>query len=133
MVTGGCFCGKVRYQANAPGSLPTICHCSDCRRAIGAQSVAWFTVPREALCFVAGAPARFVSSPGAVRSFCAACGTSLTFEGSAHPDETDVTTASLDDPESMPPADHTRAGSKLGWEQLCDGLPVYAVSRPGRG
>lgn len=48
MLTGGCFCGAVRCEADADAVHETVCHCSDCQRAVGAASVAWFSVPRSA-------------------------------------------------------------------------------------
>jgi hypothetical protein len=103
-----------------------------CRRAAGAPMVAWFSVRRSAYRVVAGEPARYASSARAVRTFCGRCGTTLTFEDAAHPDEIDVTTASLDDPEAMPPRDHTRAATRLSWVRLAGGLPEYPELRPGR-
>ena len=132
MLTGGCFCRNVRYEADAQPFHETICHCSFCRRIAGAASVAWFSVPRAALRFTAGAPARFESSPGVTRRFCGRCGTCLTFESDQHPDEIDVTICSLDEPDRLPPKDHVQAASKVNWTQLCDGLPVHAEKRPGR-
>ena len=110
----------------------TVCHCSDCRRAAGAPMVAWFTVPRSDYRVVAGAPTRFASSDRVTRTFCPRCGTSLTFEGDEFPDEVDITTASLDDPEAMPPLDHTRTKTQLSWVRLADGLPAYPDRRPAR-
>ena len=127
MLTGGCLCGAVRYAAAGIPFHETICHCTDCRRAVGAASVAWFTVPAASFSWVAGTPAAYASSPGVRRRFCATCGTSLTFEGAAG--EVDVATATLDDPAAMPPRDHTFAASRLGWDVIADGLPVYQRGR----
>ncbi len=132
MLTGGCFCGQVRYEADAEPFYETICHCTDCRRIVGAASVAWFTVPRASLHWVRGEPANVRSSAKAVRRFCGTCGTSLSFESDETPDEIDVTTASLDDPEAVPPRDHTQAATRLSWVRLADGLPAYPDHRPGR-
>ena len=130
VLTGGCLCGAVRYEAAAPPFHSTLCHCADCRRAAGAGPVAWFTVPRDAFRFVGGAPVAYASSPGVTRRFCGACGTSLTFE--AVPGEVDVTTCSLDDPGLVPPGDHTQAAGRLPWDALGDGLPVFPGGRtPG--
>lgn len=49
----------------------------------------------------------------------------LTFESDEYPDEIDVTTASLDDPEAMPPRDQTHTKTRLRWVRLADGLPTY--------
>lgn len=129
MFEGGCFCGAVRYSAQGPASHSTVCHCSMCRRIAGAPCVAWFSVPRAALRFTAGRPAIFHSSPGAARGFCAQCGTQLTFEDERDPECVDITTASLDDPEAAPPADHTYVQSRLHWLHLADELPRYLRTR----
>lgn len=130
MVEGGCFCGAVRYRAEGAVTHETLCHCTLCRRTSGAPCVAWFTVPAAGLRFTAGEPARFASSDHGTRGFCRECGTSLSFASSRSPDEIDLTTASLDDPERLPPADHTFARSKLSWLVLGDGLPAYPAARP---
>jgi hypothetical protein len=57
------------------------------------------------------------------RSFCPQCGTQ-TFEHADFLEEIDVTTCSLDNPEALPPTDHTYTSSKLGWVQLADDPPV---------
>lgn len=131
MLNGGCYCGQVRYEAEAQPSQETICHCADCRRIVGAASVAWFTVPRAAFRFTVGAPSSFRSSAYVTRRFCGACGTALTFERDDLQGEIDVTIASLDDPDAVPPKDHTRAARKLSWSALCDGLPVFPGERDG--
>jgi hypothetical protein len=130
MLEGGCFCGHVRYEAGGESFHSTICHCSMCRRVVGAAIVAWFTVPRSQYRLVTNAPTRFASSRGVTRTFCPRCGTSLTFETDEFPDEIDITTASLDDPEAMPPHDHTHTATRLNWVRLADGLPVYPDRRP---
>jgi hypothetical protein len=127
---GGCFCGFVRYRAEGPASDETFCHCSICRRTSAAPMVAWFSVPAAGFRFTSGEPARFASSDHGARSFCARCGTPLTFQSSHAAHEVDVTTCSLDDPERVPPRDHTRTSSKLSWLKLGDGLSVFAEARP---
>jgi hypothetical protein len=47
-ITGGCYCGKVRFRVSGPNLRQSNCHCANCRRAAGAQSVAWITVKRYA-------------------------------------------------------------------------------------
>lgn len=132
MLTGGCLCGATRYQADGVPFNSTVCHCGMCRRAAGAPMVAWFSVRPAGLRWTAGEPARFRSSAGAERGFCPRCGTPLTFRADAHPDEVDITTGSLDDPEAVPPEDHTRCATQLGWVKLADGLPAWPDRRPGR-
>ena len=126
---GGCFCGAVRYRVDAVPFHETSWHCSICRRTSGAPYVAWMSVRRAEFRILAGDPARFRSSSVATRSFCARCGTPLTFEHDAWPDELDVTICSLDAPEAVPPKDHTWVSSRLSWVPLQDGLPQYPEAR----
>ena len=77
-----------------------------------------------------GALARFRSSANGVRGFCGRCGSQVTFEFE-DADEIDVTTCTLDEPERLPPEDHTWTHSRLPWIRLADGLPEHReVRRP---
>jgi len=129
MLTGGCYCGDVRYETDGAPFHETICHCPDCRRIAGTPTVAWFSVPAASLRFTAGEPVRFNSSPGVTRSFCGRCGTHLTFQQDDLADEIDITIASLDQPDRVVPRDHTRTRHKLSWDAVCDGLPAYLDTR----
>ena len=129
MLEGGCFCGFVRYVIRGTPTQQTNCHCTICRRVSGAAFVSWFTVHPKEFAFTAGRPGRFASSEHASRSFCPSCGTPLTFQSSRATDEIDVTTCSLDDPERVPPRDHTRVSSQLSWLELSDGLPRFPEAR----
>lgn len=133
MPSGGCLCGAVRYEADGPVRDETVCHCSLCRRASGAPFVAWATFESARLRVTQGRPAERRSSPRAVRSFCAACGTPLFFRSDAAPDSVDVTIASLDEPESVRPRDHIWTRSRLSWVRVADGLPEHPERRPGAG
>ena len=128
-IQGGCFCGAVRYRASSEPLASMVCHCHSCRRLTGAPLVAWLTFPKDQLVYLQGEPARLRSSPGVLRTFCAACGTQLTYQNDKYSDEIDVTTSSLDDPAAFPPTHHSWMSDNLPWVQMGDGLPAYARSR----
>jgi hypothetical protein len=130
MLTGGCHCGHVRYEAAGPSSNETNCHCSICRRTSGAPFVAWFSVRRSGFRIVRGEATRYASSAKATRAFCPRCGTQLTFQHVDFPDEIDVATCSLDDAERVPPRDHIHTSAQLGWIVLADRLPRFTEARP---
>lgn len=129
VLLGGCLCGDVRYRAARPASPGTLCHCVSCRQASGAPAVAWFTIRREDLIFDKGAVTEFNSSEQVVRGFCGRCGTALTYTHGRYPEYVDVTTASLDHPEAVPPADHTWTSHRISWMEAADTLPEYPRSR----
>lgn len=129
MLTGGCYCGAVRYQAGGEPYNRTICHCEMCRRTTGAPCVAWFSVPRADFAFTDGAPTRYRSSSHGTRAFCSICGTQLTFADDAFPGEIDVSICSLDQPGAVAPASHIFTASQVPWLHSADGLPRFARSR----
>jgi hypothetical protein len=122
---GGCLCGGVRYRVAGEARTSAICHCVSCRRASGAQSVAWVVFPSEAFSFVSGDPGEYRSSAGVSRTFCGRCGTSLTYQHDENADSIDVTTASLDLPDELPPTRHVWLEDKVSWESVDDGLPRF--------
>ena len=127
---GGCFCGAVRWRATAAPYHLTHCHCTMCRRVSAAAFVTWASFPSASFAFVTGTPVRLASSPRAVRTFCGRCGTPLTFQLHASPEELDVTVCSMDHPERIVPEDHTRTLGRLPWIKLADGLPQHEGERP---
>jgi hypothetical protein len=129
MLEGGCFCGQVRYVVDGPFFHSTLCHCADCRRIAAAPAVAWFTTRLSDFRFTAEQPKRFASSEKVTRSFCSICGTPLTYQNRDLPDEIDVATCSLDDPDRVPPQDHVWTAAKVSWIRFSDGLPHYKGSR----
>ena len=130
MLTGGCFCGAIRYEASGEPFNATACHCSDCRRITAAPFVAWFSVPASRFRFILGEPRHFASSAVAVRSFCPGCGTPLTFKHEDWPGEVDITTCSLGHPELVPPRDHVRTTGQLPWVHVADGFRMHPGARP---
>jgi hypothetical protein len=122
---GGCSCDAVRYRIGGAAHG----HCTMCRRLSVAAFGTWATMGSDDFAVVRGAPACLGSSDRAVRTFCGDCGTPLTFQLHASPDELDVTVCSLDDPEALSPEDHTRTASTLSWVRLADGPPRHEHER----
>jgi hypothetical protein len=107
LATGGCQCGRVRYEAELETDDAYLCHCRMCQRAAGGVSIAFVGVDRDRVTWTTQEPDRYRSSPIAHRGFCSACGTPLTFEFSD--DEAkglDLTVGSFDDPAPFRPTHH---------------------------
>lgn len=122
--SGRCLCGGTRFKFDPGAVLWTgFCHCESCRRATAAPVTAFFGVRASAWRWTRGRPARYQSSPGVTRSFCPACGTPLAFESHRHGGEIHGYTATLDDPESLPPDRHFHAEEALSWLDMADELP----------
>ena len=130
----GCSCGYVRYRADGAATDATCCHCSICRRTSGAPFVGLVHGPGGVIPGGRGEPDR----PPVVRArhahvLPALRSTPLTFRSSHTPAELDVTTCSLDNPEAVPPADHTWTSARLSWVKLDDGLPTFPAAPRDEG
>ena len=94
--TGGCHCGRLRYQFSGPLRDIAHCHCSICRRVSGGLVTTWITLPASAFEWLEGVPARYDSSGSCARYFCGNCGAHLALITHLSPDSIDVTIATLD-------------------------------------
>jgi len=127
--TGRCLCGAVTYECGPPVLSPCFCHCESCRRATGAHAVAWATVSRSTFQIITGSLRSHASSPPVLRQFCERCGTPITYSNTQWPDTIDITITTLDQPDSMRPAEHIWMEDALSWDRPNDGLSQFARSR----
>ena len=114
-VEGGCLCGKVRYRVVGIPKSSSVCHCTSCRRACGAQSVAWFVVNRSQFTLLVGEISKCQSSAAVARGFCGGCGTSLTYEHTDDFTAIEITTATLDHPELFEPTKEIWLSERVSW------------------
>ena len=133
IIEGGCLCGAIRYRATGNPSNTMVCHCRSCRRTAAAPAVAWITVPADQFEFTRGRPTEFRSSAPVLRTFCASCGTPLTYQHAERASNIDITTCSLDDAERFPPTHHSWLGDDLHWVRFGDGLRTFKASRDDGG
>lgn len=125
VITGGCLCGKVRFEINAPPISTGYCHCSICQKFTGSSMSTWTAFPAPAVQFVNEAPKYFASSPIAERGFCQTCGSSLTYR-LVRPKKAAylvIFTPSLDEPTKHAPSAHSGMESKMPWIEILDDLP----------
>ncbi|WP_299504902.1 GFA family protein [uncultured Roseobacter sp.] len=76
---GGCLCGAIRFEAQAPALKPHTCSCKICQRHSGALTAVWVEFPKEAVTWTGtgGLPATYRSSDYSSRAFCPTCGSTL--------------------------------------------------------
>lgn len=124
VMTGGCQCGRVRYEVDVENDEAYLCHCRMCQRATGGVSIAFMNAPQTAVRWAGEGPDWFQSSPIAHRPFCSRCGTPLGFsflDGT----NIDLTVGSFDDPYRFKPKHHFAVESRHeAWIDTRD-LPGY--------
>jgi hypothetical protein len=87
MLNGGCLCGAVAYEVDAPIERIAHCHCQTCRKTHASAFSSVTAVPRDKFRWTRGEDrlAAFESSPGKFRRFCSRCGSHIMAERIAQP------------------------------------------------
>ena len=125
-VTGGCYCGAVRFEAEVYLHDAYYCHCRICQKLTGAPAEIAVLVKPGALRITKGEPKYYQTSHFAERSFCSDCGSRLIWRPVA-PEAPEgwvnLPVGTLDHPEKAVPASHMCVESQLPWYKIDDGLP----------
>lgn len=123
-VSGGCYCGRVRYHAVGVNPDASECHCSQCRKQSGHRFAS--TGARTGDIEIDGADTItwFRASPAAERGFCSICGSTLFWKRSDQ-DYTAILAASIDAPNGLRLAKHIFVADKGAYYDIADGLPQF--------
>ncbi|MFA5899969.1 MAG: GFA family protein [Hyphomicrobium sp.] len=129
-LTGGCFCGLVRYQIAAALGAVRCCHCSRCRKAFSGAGSAYAEVAPGSFTWLSGADnlTFYATAPSWGLCFCRTCGTTLcgTANGAVH----GVTLGSVDGDPGVEIEQHIFVGSKAPWDVIAGHLPQFAEHPP---
>jgi hypothetical protein len=117
-IFGGCFCGRIRYEINAPLLNARSCHCSRCRKAFSGAGSAYAEVAPGSFTWIDGEElvTKYQTTPGWGLGFCRECGTTLVgvHEATVH----GVTLGSIDGDPGIEIAMHLFVGSKAPWDHI---------------
>jgi hypothetical protein len=124
-LSGGCWCGAVRYRVEDEFLYAWNCHCSRCRAATGSAFKALAGIERSKLEIVEGADALLVVGDDVLNDTrCAACGSFLfsVVRGGRY---VHVGMGSLRDVPRIRVTAHIFVGSKAPWFEIADDLPQF--------
>ncbi|MBC8242628.1 MAG: GFA family protein [Alphaproteobacteria bacterium] len=128
-LSGGCACGRVRYQINDELMFTHACHCTDCQRTTGSAFVIHSVLARDELEIEGETQAATLptgSGVGCDIHFCAACGTYIWCHYLYHKVPVIALRAgTLDDPTQVRPQAHIYTRSMQPWLRLPDGVPAF--------
>lgn len=123
--SGQCHCGAIRYSMPTAVEHHALCNCQDCRRHSGAPLVGWALVGQDEL-ELSGTPKIYASSENGRRHFCGDCGTGLFYTNEAiFPGKIDVQSATLDNPDLIPPGAQIQTAERIGWMERLNDLPAF--------
>ncbi len=129
--TGGCYCGRIRYQAEGEPAFKAECHCRECQHISGGGPAFVMGVPVDGFRYTSGEPARFSRDdlPHAVtREFCSRCGTHLVTipPASSGMELVMIKAGSLDDPAQYGgPEMVLYTSEKQDFHLLPEGIPAF--------
>jgi hypothetical protein len=128
LLTGGCLCGRVRYEITEPLVSASYCHCTRCQRRTGTAASAQARIVPGSLRIVTGAElvGEHVPEGGWPKCFCTACGGAL---WSRDPDDEalkSVRLGTFDGDPGIRPQWRQFTAYAAAWEPIPDdGLPRY--------
>ena len=133
-VSGGCLCGRVRYEAEVFLQNGYICHCTICQRSTGQPAEITVLIKAGTLRYLQDEPKYYVSSQDGKRGFCAHCGSRLVWQALRPEDDwlTNLTVGTLDRPSEARMTRHIYADTQLPWYQVCEDLPKLVADDADR-
>uniref|UniRef100_A0A4D5R8W5 Glutathione-dependent formaldehyde-activating protein n=1 Tax=Scolopendra viridis TaxID=118503 RepID=A0A4D5R8W5_SCOVI len=125
--TGGCLCGGVKYQYTSRPSQMGACHCSICRKVLGAPYGVFITVdyPSHFQLIKSDTLRHYKSSQIVERSFCGNCGGGVFHKINLTPDKIYVNAGSVDGDPGVDLQMHIFVKSKAPYVTINDGLPTF--------
>ncbi len=136
-LTGGCLCGRVRFEVTEPLVTAGYCHCTRCRRRTGTAAALSAVAAPGSLRVVAGEESIGAYDPGDggfLKVFCSACGGALWARHPTDPDRLSVRMGAFDGDPGIRPSYRQFVAYAAPWEPIPDdGLPRYPERRPAAG
>ncbi len=132
--TGGCLCGKVRFEISGEIENIVYCHCSRCRKAQGSAFATNGNVAIKEFSFISGENEMtgYESLPGEAKLFCQHCGSPVLSRSASKPDKVRIRLGLVDSNIVERPRAHIFASSKADWEEITDDLAQYESYQPNR-
>ena len=131
-LTGGCLCGGVRFELDAPPENASYCHCTRCQRRSGTAASAQARVAPGSLRVTAGEDLvrEYAPPDGWAKCFCGACGSALWSRDPAR-GALGVRLGAFDGDPGVRPQYRQFVAYAASWEPIPDdGLPRFAERRP---
>ena len=132
MLKGSCLCGGVHYEAQGPIMWMARCHCTQCRKASGAEFATNGSVKAATFRVTQGEDllASFEWQSGAARFFCQRCGSPLFKRDAKHPDQVRLRLGCLDTDIDERPLVHVFVSDKQAWSEITDSLRQFDKAPP---
>jgi hypothetical protein len=128
-ITGRCYCGALRYEAEGEPLFRGQCHCRECQYISGGHPNVVMGMPEAGFRYTQGSPKGFRRKdlPNPVtREFCAECGTHILSRAPGLPGAVLVKVGTFDDPSLFGgPQMVIFTVDKQGFHHVPPGVPAF--------
>ena len=126
-IEGGCYCGKVRYEAEGEPMMKAQCHCRECQYITGGGPNMFVAMPANGFKYTASQPKQFIRSDlerAVTREFCPECGTHLVTKVPGLPAVV-LKVGTFDYPALFDPQMAIYTVDKQAFHHVPDGMPSF--------
>ena len=127
-ITGGCYCGGIRYEVDGEPEAAVQCHCRECQYITGGLPNVVMVFAKGDFNYTKGIPSKFARSDldnPVTRHFCQMCGTPIATEGPSRPDSIILKVGTMDDPSVFSPKLAMFTSDKQDFHHIPDGIPQF--------
>jgi hypothetical protein len=132
-ISGGCYCGAVRYEIKGEAEAAFQCHCRECQYITGGNANIVTVFSKDDFAYTKGEPATFarpdLDNP-VTRHFCSTCGTAIGTRSPSRPDSMIVKVGTLDDPSGFTAMAAIFTCDIQPYHHIPDGVPSFDKRPP---
>lgn len=126
VLTGRCYCGATTFSTAQEPQTIAYCHCDSCRRATGGPVAAFAALDENAVTFTPNEGREIAINAGVTRTFCSACGSSLTARYDYLPGQVYISIGVIDQANDLEPKIHCHDSERLSWLHISDDIERVA-------
>ena len=127
-ISGGCYCGSLRYESVGDVEASIQCHCRECQYITGGNPNVIMIMPLSGFEFVKGIPKTFKRKDiekAVTRLFCENCGTGIGTKNPNRPNSIILKVGTFDDPSIFKPDIAIFTIDKQKFHYIEDGLKSF--------
>ena len=134
-ISGGCLCGAVRYQIDAPVTTLRACHCLNCQKHTGGAGSVNAVVPADQFKLTKGEPKQYDdantrSGRTLSRFFCGTCGSPLFSKRNPDIGVRIVRAGTLDDSSGLKIVSNIWTSTARPWAHIDPASECHAEAAP---
>jgi hypothetical protein len=130
-LTGGCFCGAVRYKLLDAPMFIQCCHCTDCQNQTGGPFAINGLIETKNIQKIKGTLERIPMSPPKKRPHdiyrCKKCKVALWSDYGRRPQLRFLRVSTIDRPHNLKPNAHIFTRSKVPWIKIPKSVPSFKI------